>query len=69
VSAADEVLVVTIGWTELVGQCGICAPCSHKSWRLARPNSRLERTQIGVERSARAVTISRALARRSRSST
>jgi hypothetical protein len=68
VSSAEEILVVSIGWTALDGDSGICSRCSRTRIRLPRPSGRLERTPISSERAERAVAISRLVGWRSRSS-
>jgi hypothetical protein len=57
VSSPEELLVVSIGWTALDGDSGICSPCGRKGGRktsrLLRPNSRALPSADGAPRVTR----------------
>jgi hypothetical protein len=67
VAASDQILVVTIGWTALDGDTGVCSPCVRRSKGDATTgNLFAQRTRRVIETSERAVSLSRMRVERAR---
>ena len=63
VVASHEILVLTIGWTGLDGDTGVCTICDRRArTRLKHPQAQEMRDRC--EASQRAIAISRAMMRR-----